>query len=69
MPVTVFQFNALEYQGKGGPPGKDWSSCPGNDPCTDQASPNYGAAVGCYSFTNDSSLLFPSTALTGNYRG
>ena len=27
-PVVVYQFNALEYQGKGGPPGKSWSSCP-----------------------------------------
>ncbi|HEY6463548.1 MAG TPA: IgGFc-binding protein, partial [Polyangiaceae bacterium] len=24
--------------------------------------------IGCYSFTNDASLLFPTTALTGNYR-
>ena len=54
--------------GAGGPPGKDWSSCPGNGPCTDKASRNYGASVGCFSFTNDSSLLLPSTALTGNAR-
>ena len=30
--------------------------------------PNYGSTIGCYSFTNDSSLLLPSTALTENYR-
>jgi hypothetical protein len=68
VPVTVYQFNALEYAGKGGPAGKDWSNCPGDTTCTDSSSPNYGQEVGCYSFTNDSSLLLPTTALTGNYR-
>jgi hypothetical protein len=68
VPVTVYQFNALEYAGRGGPAGKSWTSCPGNTPCNDPSSPNNGQAVGCYSFTNDSSLLLPSTALTGNYR-
>src|SRR5262249_8249671 len=63
VPVTVFQFSALEYQGEGGPNGKDWSSCPGNQVC--EASMH---ANGCYSFTNDASLLLPTTALTGNYR-
>ena len=59
-PVTVYQFNALEYRGAGGPPGKDWSSCPGS---------MCGAIYpGCFSFTNDASLLLPSTAMTGNYR-
>jgi hypothetical protein len=56
-PVIVYQFNALEYAAKGGPPGKDWSSCtvqPG--------------ASECYSYSNDASLLLPSTAMTGNYR-
>jgi hypothetical protein len=56
VPVTVYQFNALEYQPTGGPPGKDWSSCPGN------------GGVGCFSYSNDASLLLPSTAATGNYR-
>jgi hypothetical protein len=68
VPVTVYQFNALEYGPKGGPTGKDWSSCPGDQVCTDTSSPFNGQKVGCYSFTNDSSLLLPSTALTGNYR-
>jgi len=27
-----------------------------------------GKAVGCFSFSNDASLLLPSTAMTGNYR-
>jgi hypothetical protein len=68
VPVTVYQFNALEYQPKGGPSGKDWGSCPGYMQCMDTASPNYGTSAGCYSFSNDASLLLPSTALTGNYR-
>ena len=55
-PVTVYQFNALEYRGAGGPPGKSWSACPGN------------GGIGCFSFSNDASLLLPSTAMTGNYR-
>ena len=68
VPVTVYQFNALEYAGRGGPPGKDWSSCPGLTPCADSTSVNNGDTLGCYSFSNDSSLLLPSTAMTGNYR-
>jgi hypothetical protein len=67
-PVTVYQFNALEYQPKGGPHAKDWSSCPGYKQCTDPMSPNAGNTPGCYSFSNDASLLLPSTAMTGNYR-
>ncbi|MCC6898201.1 MAG: IgGFc-binding protein [Polyangiaceae bacterium] len=63
VPVTAYQFNALEYKGQGGPPGKNWSSCPGNTVC-----PSYGKPVGCFSFSNDASLLLPTTALTGNYR-
>jgi hypothetical protein len=58
VPVAVYQFNAIEYAGKGGPPGKDWSKC-------------LTACLGvteCYSYTNDASLLLPSTAWTGNYR-
>ncbi|GMV15688.1 MAG: hypothetical protein AMXMBFR56_39120 [Polyangiaceae bacterium] len=62
-PVTVYQFNALEYQGKGGPPGKSWAGCPGNQTC-----PLTFGPIGCYSFSNDASLLLPTTALTGNYR-
>jgi hypothetical protein len=68
VPVTVYQFNALEYVGQGGPKGKDWSKCPGDQVCTDSGDPNAGSTLGCFSFTNDSSLLLPSTALTGNYR-
>ncbi|MEO8797508.1 MAG: IgGFc-binding protein [Polyangiaceae bacterium] len=66
-PVVVYQFNALEYKGAGGPTGKDWSGskCPGNTTCT---TPQGSSTVGCFSFSNDSSLLLPSTAMTGNYR-
>ncbi|MCS6898781.1 MAG: hypothetical protein RMJ98_03545, partial [Myxococcales bacterium] len=62
-PVTVYQFNALQYKGAGGPPGKSWASCPGNTTCPSALQP-----LGCFSFSNDASLLLPSTALTGNYR-
>jgi hypothetical protein len=63
IPVTVYQFNALEYAGMGGPTGKSWASCPGNTVCEED-----GAPIGCFSYTNDASLLLPSTAMTGNYR-
>jgi hypothetical protein len=57
VPVTVYQFNAIEYAGVGGPPGKDWTEC--QQAC---------GLIGCFSYTNDASLLLPSTALTGTYR-
>lgn len=57
VPVAVYQFNALEYQGVGGPPGKVWTGCP-----------NLSATGGCFSYTNDASVLFPTAAMTGNYR-
>ncbi len=65
IPVTVYQFNALEYRGAGGPTGKDWSTCPGSQPCATNLD---HMPSGCFSFTNDASLLLPSTAMTGNYR-
>ena len=65
VPVLVYQFNALEYIGMGGPTGKDWSQCPGT---VTKCQSNMNKTVGCYSFTNDASLLLPSTAMTGNYR-
>jgi hypothetical protein len=58
VPVAVYQFNAIEYAGKGGPPGKDWSKC--TTVCLGVSE--------CFSYTNDASLLLPSTAWTGNYR-
>jgi hypothetical protein len=66
-PVIVYQFNALEYEPKGGPPGKNWSQCPGTTTvCGDPAKGD--KPVGCFSYSNDASLLLPSTAMTGNYR-
>lgn len=62
-PVSVYQFSALEFKGAGGPPGKNWSSCPGDTTC-----PMTGAPLGCFSYSNDASLLLPSTAMTGTYR-
>lgn len=59
LPVTVYQFNALEYAPQGGPPGKNWASCP--------ASLCF-LGVQCFSYSNDASLLLPAPALTGNYR-
>jgi len=67
VPVTVYQFNALEYQGMGGPAGKDWSTCPGDTICPNNGQPP-GMPIGCFSFSNDASLLLPSTAMTGNVR-
>ena len=56
-PVVVYQFNPLEFKATGGKPGKDWSSCVPQ-----------GGASDCYSYSNDASLLLPSTTMTGNYR-
>lgn len=56
-PVVVYQFNPLEFEGKGGPSGKDWDDC---EPAL--------FADKCYSYSNDASLLLPSTAMTGTYR-
>jgi hypothetical protein len=58
VPVSVYQFNALEYQPQGGPSGKNWSACPNDE----------GAGIQCFSYSNDASLLLPSTAMTNNYR-
>ncbi|HEY1584563.1 MAG TPA: IgGFc-binding protein, partial [Polyangia bacterium] len=61
VPVVVYQFNALEYKPEGGPAGKDWSACT-------NAAAQCGGGFQCFSYSNDASLLLPSTALTGNYR-
>ncbi len=57
IPVTVYQFSAIEYGPQGGPAGKDWSSCPASQCFLD-----------CFSYSNDASLLLPTQTLTGNYR-
>ncbi|MFH1436810.1 MAG: IgGFc-binding protein [Pseudomonadota bacterium] len=51
VPVTVYQFNPLEYRVDG--------DCSGYDP-----NPFDGS---CFSYTNDASLLLPDHVLTGNY--
>ena len=56
-PVTVYQFSALEFAPQGGPPGKSWTNCPAD-----------ALGIPCFSYSNDASLLLPTTALTGNYR-
>jgi len=58
VPVVVYQFSPLEYAGKGGPSGKSWAGCP----------EIAGPGSGCFSYSNDASLLMPSTAWTGSYR-
>src|SRR4051794_4765304 len=62
VPVVVYQFSALEYGPQGGPTGKDWTSC------TQKAMSCGAQPLPCFSYSNDASLLLPSTALTGNYR-
>ncbi|MEM1030274.1 MAG: IgGFc-binding protein [Myxococcota bacterium] len=56
-PITVYQFSALQYAPQGGPPGKSWSACPAD-----------GIFTQCFSYSNDASLLMPSTAMTETYR-
>ena len=68
-PVIVYQFSALEYKGAGGPAGKSWSQCPGTTTICDSGDPRVTPApIGCFAFTNDATILLPSTAMTGNYR-
>ncbi len=56
-PVVVYQFSPLQFRAQGGPEGKNWSGCK-----------KQLGADDCYSYTNDASLLLPSTAMTGSYR-
>lgn len=54
-PVTVYQFSPLEYELDPAP-----SECPVLSQCG-------GSESRCLSYSNDASLLLPTTALTGNY--
>ena len=71
-PVIVYQFNALQYKGEGGEaPGggpKDWSQCPGTTTGCQAGPTSPPVKAGCFSFSNDASLLLPSTAMTNTYR-
>ncbi len=53
-PVAAYQFNPLEFQAQGGPPGKVWACDPAN-------------ICSCNTYANDASLLLPINALTPNY--
>jgi hypothetical protein len=59
-PVTVYQFNALEYQNTAAPTSP---TCQDTQTCC----PDPNSAGGCFSYSNDASLLLPVTALTPNY--
>lgn len=54
-PVVAYQFNPLEYAARGGPPGKVWPPCEEGEDCD-------------FSYSNDASLLIPTSAMTGTYR-
>ena len=58
-PVTVYQFNALEYAPREGRLEKTGHSV---QPCCPVG------PMECFSCTNDASLLLPATAQTGNFR-
>lgn len=53
-PVTVYQFNPLEYELKPRPP-----------TCPDIANPIFPSE--CKSYSNDASLLLPTNTMTGDY--
>jgi IgGFc binding protein len=59
-PVTVYQFNALEYQNPDAPASP---TCQDTKTCC----PDVNGVGGCFSYSNDASLLLPVTALTSNY--
>ena len=57
-PVSVYQFNPLEYELSPIPEGCPLrNDCPGSPPRDE----------GCLSFSNDASLIFPTNVLTGSY--
>ncbi|AKT39904.1 IgGFc-binding protein [Chondromyces crocatus] len=60
-PVSVYQLSAVQPGPAAGPEGKDWSACPPAD--------NMGCSgTPCFSYSNEASLLLPTSSLTGSYR-
>jgi hypothetical protein len=59
LPVSVYQFSALEYEIDPATTTPDGGTCPGEG--------DAGAGPHCYSYSNDASLLLPSSVATGNY--
>ena len=59
LPVSVYQFSALEYEIDAGTTTPDGGTCPGEG--------DSGAGSHCYSYSNDASLLLPSNVATGDY--
>ena len=59
-PVTVYQWNALEYHN---------TEAPVAPVCEDPTvcCPDPTKAGGCFSYSNDASLLLPTSSLTANY--
>ena len=59
LPVSVYQFSALEYEIDAGTTDPDGGTCPGEGEA--------GAGPHCYSYSNDASLLLPSNVASGDY--